>query len=72
MVVVRPPRQPQGKTRGIPGASKFSLGKRFRFTLNTFTVVSASNLKALVCPFSKYSLSTLGIHSREFPWKTQG
>lgn len=32
----------------------------------------ASNLKALVCPFSRYTLSTFGMHSREFPWKTQG
>lgn len=71
MLVVSPPRQLQGKMLGVLGASKFSLGKRFKFSLNTFTVVSASNLKALVCPFSKYSLSTLGIHSREFPWKTQ-
>lgn len=71
MVVVRPPRQPQGKM-GDPRASKLSPGKRFKVTLHTFTVVSASNLNALVCPFSKYSLSTLGIHSREFPWKTQG
>lgn len=73
MVVVSPPRQPlQDKVLGVLGASKFSLGKRFKFSLNTFTVVSASNLKALVCPFSKYSLSTLGMHSRELPWKTQG
>lgn len=56
---------------GVLGASKFSLGKRFKFIPNTFTVVCASNLKALVCPFSKYTLSTLGIHSRELPWKTQ-
>ena len=72
MVVMRSPRQLPGKRPGgvVLGVSKFSLGKRFKFTRNTFTVVWASNLKALVCPFSKYNLSTLGIHSRELPWKT--
>lgn len=60
-----------GQPRGS-GNQRFSLGRRFKFSFNTFTVVCASNLKALVCPFSRYSLSTLGIHSREFPWKTKG
>lgn len=47
------------------------LGKGFEVSFNTFTVVFSSNLKALVCPFSRYSLSTLGMQSRELPCKTQ-
>lgn len=30
-------------------------------------MVLGSNLKALVCPFSRYTFSTLGRKSREFP-----
>lgn len=60
-----------GKMSGVPGSQQILIRRRFKFTRNTFTVVCASNLNALVCPFSRYNLSTLGIHSRELPWKTQ-
>lgn len=35
----------------------------------TFTVVFGSNLKALVCPFSKYTFKTFGRKSSELPCK---
>lgn len=35
--------------------------------LPTFTVVFFSYLKALVCPFSKYTLRTLGMNRSELP-----
>jgi hypothetical protein len=37
--------------------------------LVTLTVVLGSNLKALVCPFSRYTFRTLGRKSSELPWK---
>lgn len=43
----------------------------FKFTLRTFAVVFASYLKASVCPFSRYTLSILGLHSRGCPWEPQ-
>ena len=69
--IVRSPRQLLARCPGVLGASKFSPERESSLLQITFTVVCASNLKALVCPFSRYNLSTLGIHSRELPWKTQ-
>lgn len=34
----------------------------------TLTVVVLSNLKAFVCPFSRYTFKTFGRKRREFPW----
>ena len=34
-------------------------------------MVVVSNLKALVCPFSRYTFRTLGRNRREFPCRTK-
>lgn len=44
------------------------LNRRLSFGF-TFTVVFGSNLKALVCPFSKYTFKTFGRKSSELPCK---
>lgn len=39
-----------------------------RCLTGTLTVVVLSNLKAFVCPFSRYTFKTFGRKRREFPW----
>lgn len=46
-------------------------GRTKTSSIITFTVVLVSNLKAFVCPFSKYTLRTFGIQRREFPCGTK-
>lgn len=43
-----------------------------RCLTGTLTVVVLSNLKAFVCPFSRYTFKTFGRKRREFPWWSNG
>lgn len=47
------------------------VGKCNTCYIRTLTVVVVSNLKALVCPFSRYTFRTLGRKSSELPWKPE-